>query len=111
MMVNLPDNFTHCVHQALSGEMIPELELFNLNAVTVGLIHSNWPDPQRTRVQLDLTDCPFTYSPNFGVWDFNCYLGTITHSGIDSHANLAIEIYQYLQTKNCLPYRYRVDIK
>lgn len=81
-----------------------------VNAVTVGLIHRDWPRPQPQRQDIDIQCCDFVVSKMQGSWDSNTYWGTITHSGPKSHQDLANEIYSYLQQIDCRPFEYRLDI-
>lgn len=110
MLPNLPLNFDSCVQQALSESWIDNIELDNKNAVTVVLVHSDWPVPQSSRFPLKLDDCPFNIHYNHGTWDKNLYHASITNQGLDSQEILVDEIYNYLQTKSIDPYRYRTDI-
>ena len=110
MAINLPNNIEHFVTQALTGETISNYQLGSSNSVTIGLVNQDWPDLQLTRADLDLSDCPFVFLPNRHTGDNNCYLGSITNSGTDSHKTLATQIYQYLATVQVAPYRYRTDI-
>jgi phosphoribosylamine-glycine ligase len=110
MAVNLPVNFGECLQCALTDNVIPSIVLTNLNSVTVGFLHKGWPTPQLTRDQINLTDSKFELALNLGQWDYNCYFGTLTCSGTESHAQLAKNIYNYLSSKDVTPYRYRTDI-
>ena len=86
----------------------------NVNAVTVCLVNQHWPEPQQNRAELVLDANPFDVALCHSVfdlnYDLNTYWGSITNSGPGTHAQLAQEVYDFLQTQNLGPYRYRIDI-
>lgn len=110
MAINLPWNFSECVYIALTDGTVPTMTLGTSNAVTIGLLHADWPNPQKFRNTLDFSDSGFTVSLNLGKWDYNCYYGTLTNSGPRAHKELVDELYQYLRSKDVTPYVYRKDI-
>ena len=104
-----PDLIT-AIQQLKQHSVIDPVTYQSVNAVTVGLIHQEWPVPQTQRANLTLDANPFDVVTMQGPWDYNTYWGTLTNSGSRSHAELVREIYNFLQTQDLGPYRYRTDI-
>jgi len=82
----------------------------NVNAVTVSLIHQDWPAAQSSRELLSLSDTRFRIARMNGSWDANTYWGTVTNSGTQCFTELANQIYDFLRDQPCHPYTYRTDI-
>lgn len=99
------DRIVECVQ----GEVINSVVNSNTNAVTVSLINKQWPNPCE-RVALTFPENKFKIYQNPGVWDGGTYYGSITNSGDKSFAELAQEIYDFLEDLDLGPYRYRTDI-
>ena len=98
------------LEQCCNGDYIEPLTIQNNRAVTVGLIHQNWPVAQPEMIDIGLTSSHFKIWKNHGLWSKNLYWGSITNSGDQSYTELANEIYSWLATQNTQPYRYRKDI-
>ena len=110
ILPSLDSDLITAFDQLRSNSYIDPVTNHKINAVTVGLIHQDWPQPQATRAMLTLDQNPFAVVTMQGPWDFNTYWGTVTHSGPTTHQNLANQIYQFLSTQTIAPYRYRIDI-
>lgn len=114
ILPSLDSRSAQAFEQLYRDEPMQPIEPANINSVTVCLVHNQWPMPQSNRHPLVLDDNPFTIAKNHAPfdlhYDLNTYWGSITNSGTGSHTALAQEIYQFLQTQNIGPYRYRTDI-
>jgi phosphoribosylamine-glycine ligase len=110
MITRLDRELIRAVRQAQYNELIDPINLADLNAVTVCLIHQDWPNAQPTRADLILPPSQFDIYQCYGSWAENTYWGSITNSGTRSHCELAQEIYDWLATVDVAPYRYRRDI-
>ncbi len=98
------------LEQCCNGDYINPPTIQNKRAVTVGLIHHDWPVAQPKMIDIGLTSLDFRIWKNYGAWSKNLYWGSVTNSGDQSHIELANEIYSWLATQNVQPYRYRKDI-
>ncbi len=98
------------LEQCCNGDYINPPTIQNKRAVTVGLIHQDWPVAQPKMIDIGLTSLDFRIWKNYGAWSKNLYWGSVTNSGDQSHIELANEIYSWLATQNVQPYRYRKDI-
>lgn len=110
MAQRLDHNFVDLIRNLRSGQYLTSPNQNNRNAVTINLIHQQWPSRQAMRHDLDLQHQNFMITKMQGSWDQNTYWGSVTHSGIADHRTLANEIYNWLQTQNCWPFDYRTDI-
>lgn len=110
ILPSLAPDLVTAIQQLRQHSVIEPVTYRPVNAVTVGLIHQEWPVPQTQRADLALDTNSFDVVTMQGPWDYNTYWGTLTNSGTASHATLAQEIYQFLQTQKLGPYRYRIDI-
>jgi phosphoribosylamine--glycine ligase len=97
------------IKQALDGEVIAPISNSNTNAVTVALVHQDWPDAEG-KPSIAIPDSDFTFCKFPGKKDANTYYGSLTNSGSESHKELAQELYAFLSTIDTAPYRYRTDI-
>ena len=95
--------------QCFTGQNIVEPCTHKLNAVTVSLIHRDWPNVCEPK-EIDFPENDFRIYRNPGTWDRGTYYGSITNSGKQSHYVLAQQIYKFLRTVDIGPYRYRTDI-
>jgi len=98
------------LEQCCKGDYIEQPTIQNKCAVTIGLIHQDWPVAQPEMIDIDLDSLDFRIWKNHGAWSKNLYWGSITNSGDQSYTELANEIYSWLATQNTQPYRYRKDI-
>ena len=98
------------LEQCCNGDYIEPPVIQNKRAVTIVLVHQNWPEVQSDLVDIDLTSSDFRIWKNHGDWSKNLYWGSITNSGDQSHKDLADEIYSWLKNQHIAPYRYRKDI-
>lgn len=98
------------LEQCRKGDYIEQPTIQNKRAVTVGLIHQEWPVTQPEMIDIDLTSLDFRIWKNHGHWSKNLYWGSITNSGDGSYKDLADEIYNWLNKQSIGPYRYRKDI-
>ena len=98
------------LEQCSNGDYIDHPVVKNKRAVTVSLVHQDWPTAQAEIIDIDLTSSDFRIWKNHGHWSKNLYWGSITNSGNQSYSQLANEIYSWLSTQNTQPYRYRKDI-
>jgi phosphoribosylamine-glycine ligase len=98
------------LEQCCKGDYIEPPTIQNKRAVTVGLIHQDWPSAQPEMIDIDLASSHFKIWKNHGAWSKNLYWGSITNSGDQSYTELVNEIYSWLATQNTQPYRYRKDI-
>lgn len=103
-------NASLALKQCYDGDCIEQPEIQNKQAVTVGLIHQDWPVAQPEMADIELADSDFKIWKNHGLWSKNLYWGSITNSGTQSYKDLASKIYAWLITQNIQPYRYRKDI-
>ena len=107
---NLDASVFTALTQCYNNEIIDPITIGTNNAVTIGLIHQAWPTHQVERPLLEIANDQFKIYQHQGRWDCNTYWGSITNSGTRSHQDLAQEIYNWLDTVNVTPYRYRKDI-
>jgi phosphoribosylamine--glycine ligase len=98
------------LEQCCKGDYIEQPTIQNKRAVTIGLIHQDWPVAQPEMIDIGLTSSHFKIWKNHGAWSKNLYWGSITNSGDQSHKDLANEIYTWLNKQPIAPYRYRKDI-
>ncbi len=98
------------LEQCKNGEYIQQPTIKNKRAVTVGLIHQDWPVSQPEMIDIDLTSSEFRIWKNHGAWSKNLYWGSITNSGDQNYEDLATKIYNWLNKQTISPYRYRKDI-
>ena len=102
---SLYDQILACIN----GEYLIPLELNHLNAVTLSLVHRDWPNAVQ-REDINFPKNTFKIYKNPGSWDNGTYYGSITNSGHRSHADLFKEIYNFLKVVDTAPYRYRTDL-
>lgn len=98
------------LEQCCKGDYIEQPTIQNKRAVTIGLIHQDWPAAQPDPIDIGLASSDFRIWKNYGAWSKNLYWGSITNSGDQSHKDLANKIYTWLNTQPISPYRYRKDI-
>jgi phosphoribosylamine-glycine ligase len=98
------------LEQCRNGDYIDPPVIQNKRAVTIGLIHQDWPAAQPDPIDIGLASSDFRIWKNNGAWSKNLYWGSITNSGDQSHKDLANEIYTWLNAQPIAPYRYRKDI-
>jgi phosphoribosylamine--glycine ligase len=110
MLPSLNVDLITSLEQLQNGTLISPVTHTPINAVTVGMIHQNWPIPQPQRALISLTHNKFDIIKMQGQWDYNTYWGSITNTGCASHQQLSQEIYNWLDTVDVAPYRYRKDI-
>lgn len=114
ILPSLGHEAARALEQLYRDEPMQTVPNHNVNAVTVCLVNQQWPKPQTNRVELVLDANVFDVAQCHGMfdlnYDLNTYWGSLTNSGAKSHAELAQEIYNFLQTQNLGPYRYRTDI-
>lgn len=103
-------NLSQALEQCSKEEYIVPPVIRPNRAVTIALIHQDWPVAQSKMVDIELVDCKFSVWKNHGQWSNNLYWGSITNSGDKSYAELADEMYAWLAQQNVQPYRYRKDI-
>lgn len=103
--------------ECLSLQAIQPIELRSTNAVTVSLLHKDWPDHTGWTKILPGTVLPTipagpfkVYNATGGLFDARHMHMTITNSGDRSHAWLAQEIYDYLSSIDTKGLKYRTDI-
>ena len=97
------------IKQALDGEIIEPIINSNLNAVTVALVHQDWPSAN-SKPSITIPDSDFVFCKFPGKKDANTYYGSLTNAGSKPHKELAQELYVFLSTIDTAPYRYRTDI-
>jgi len=97
------------IRQALDGEAIDPVTNSDTNAVTVSLVHQDWPSAG-SKPNIAIPDSNFTFCKFPGKKDANTYYGSLTNSGYRAHKELAQELYDFLSTIDATPYRYRTDI-
>jgi phosphoribosylamine--glycine ligase len=110
MLPSLSTDLITSLEQLQNNTPISPVTYNAINAVTVGLIHQDWPTPQPQRTSISLTHDKFDIIKMQGQWDYNTYWGSITNTGTDSHQQLSQEIYNWLDTVDVAPYRHRKDI-
>lgn len=110
MLMRLNQSLVTALAQCKDNEFIDPVPQLSVNAVTVGLMHRLWPDPQSHRCDITLDSSNFVISRMKGGWDYNNYWGSVTNAGTKSYRELAQEIYQFLSKQTLGPYRYRMDI-
>jgi phosphoribosylamine--glycine ligase len=107
---SLDNTIADRIAECYAGNYITEITPTPINAVTISLLHRDWPNVSYT----ELMQAPV--SEDFKVYNsaaiYGCRDGhiTITNSGNKSHQDLANEIYQWLDTINTTNFYYRTDI-
>lgn len=97
------------IKQAFTGKVIDTVYNKNRNAVTVSLVHQDWPIGT-AKPDIVIPDSDFVFCKFPGSNDIHTYYGSFTNSGDKSHKELAQELYDFLYTFDTAPYRYRTDI-
>jgi phosphoribosylamine-glycine ligase len=110
MSTRLNQQLVTALKQSQTDATIDAITQAELNAVTVCLIHKDLPNTQPHREELALPSNNFKVYQCHGVWAEHTYWGSITNSGTKLHQELAQEIYDWLDTVDVTPYRYRKDI-
>lgn len=95
--------------QAFTGKVIDSIDNKNTNAVTISLVHRDWP-VGKIKPDIVIPDSDFVFCKFPGSNDIHTYYGSFTNSGDKSHKELAQELYDFLYTFDTAPYRYRTDI-
>ena len=103
--------------ECLSLQTIQPIEHRPTHAVTVSLLHENWPDHTGWTKILPGTVLPTipagpfkVYNATDALFDARHMHMTITNSGARSHEQLAREIYDYLSSIDTKGLKYRTDI-
>jgi len=110
MAVNLGPELWDRITEAQTGQYIKPLKIGNWNSVTIGLVHTDYDHGDHS-VELELGPHPFIFYKNTSVFDsLRPYYGSFTNFGSKQHAELAKELYDYLESMDISPYRYRTDI-
>lgn len=108
---SLDDSMADRLVECYNNEYIKPIKYKNINAVTVTLVHKNWPNLSWTDRSL-----PTPKSNRFKIFNSAQVVGdmaghvTVTNHGVDSHSKLAEEIYNWLKTIDTSCYHYRTDI-
>ena len=108
---SLDDSMADRLVECYTSEYIQPIKYKNINAVTVTLVHKNWPN-----LSWDEKSLPTPESSKFKIFNSAQVVGdmaghvTVTNSGTKSHLELAKEIYQWLHTIDTSHYHYRTDI-
>jgi phosphoribosylamine--glycine ligase len=110
MVSRLDQELATALKQVRSEATIDPIPQHEINAVTICLIHKDWPNTQPHRAELILPPSNFEVYQCHGAWAEHTYWGSITNSGPGSHQELAQEIYDWLEIVDVTPYRYRRDI-
>jgi len=97
------------IEQAFTGKVIDAIDNKNTNAVTISLVHRDWP-VGKNKPDIVIPDSDFVFCKFPGSNDIHTYYGSFTNSGNKSHKELAQELYAFLSTVDTEPYRYRTDI-
>ena len=109
MAMSLTPHVYTQMEQMLHDKQIDQTVQIPVNAVTVCLMHVDWPNKQQpATIKLPKSKFFINYDP--GILHNTCYLASITNFGNSSHQDLAQEIYAYLDAVNLSNYRYRTDI-
>jgi phosphoribosylamine--glycine ligase len=107
---SLDNTIADRIAECYSGEYIDKIIPNPINAVTISLLHRDWPNVSYTEYMKAPT------SDNFKIYDTSLLHGsrighiTITNSGNRPHKILANEIYQWLEKIDTTNFYYRTDI-
>lgn len=110
MAETLNQGLDQALEQCYTGQCIEPLDLNSRHAITISLVHQDWPNAQLNRYPLSLSHTNFKIRQHRGAWDRNTYWGSITNSGYKSNLELAQQVYDWLGAIDVVPYRYRKDI-
>jgi len=108
MAASLDYSLLDRIAECQENRFIQPVSNYNHNAVTVVLMNENWTSPDNFK-----HDVPQLVSDQFKIYNSLANSGTISitnHHASRTHAELAAEIYQYLDTVDTTGCIYRKDI-